>query len=136
MDLGPPSELYREVLMAVELKEEREVYLAPPHIAQELPGEIQRRMSTRSKMRRASRFCGRSRWQHLASGSTRGRRPRMKPRPKRCRSDTLVANRSLGAYETIVTESQPIGFEPRWPEVSFQELVRLAFRGGKLIDKF
>ena len=39
-----PSELYREVLMAVELKEEREVYLAPPHIAQELPGEIQRRM--------------------------------------------------------------------------------------------
>ena len=47
-----------------------------------------------------------------------------------------MANRSLGAYETIVTESEPAGFELKWPEVSFQELVRLAFRGGRLINDF
>jgi hypothetical protein len=46
----------------------------------------------------------------------------------------LVANRSLGAYETLVTENTSVGFEPKWPELTFQELIRIAFRGGKLID--
>ena len=39
-----PSEHYRAIFMSVELKEEGEIYLALPHIAQELPGEIQRKM--------------------------------------------------------------------------------------------
>jgi len=53
-----------------------------------------------------------------------------------CERIRLVANRSLGAYETIVTENSPTGFEPKWPELSFQELIRLAFKGGRLIDSF
>ena len=132
-----PSEFYREVLMAVELKEEREVYLAPPHIAQELPGEIQRRMLY--TVQNASRVT--FLWpvkvaapgERLDPWSMSAHEAAAKAMQERIR---LVANRSLGAYETIVTESQPIGFEPRWPEVSFQELVRLAFRGGRLIDSF
>ncbi len=132
-----PSELYREVLMAVELKEEREVYLAPPHIAQELPGEIQRRMLY--TVQNASRVT--FLWpvkvaapgERLDPWSTSAHEAAAKAMQERIR---LVANRSLGAYETIVTENQPVGFEPRWPEVSFQELIRLAFRGGKLIDNF
>jgi len=39
-----PGEEYRGVFMSIELKEEREMYVALPHVAQELPGEIQRRM--------------------------------------------------------------------------------------------
>jgi hypothetical protein len=35
---------YREVFMAIELKEENETYVVLPHIAAELPGEVQRRM--------------------------------------------------------------------------------------------
>src|SRR5262245_9452631 len=39
-----PGEDYRGVFMTIELKDEREMYVALPHIAQELPSEIQRRM--------------------------------------------------------------------------------------------
>jgi hypothetical protein len=35
-------------------------------------------------------------------------------------------NMSLGAYEMIVAES--ITIEPQWPTLSFQELLRIAFR--------
>ena len=38
----------------------------------------------------------------------------------------LAANRTLGAYETYVaTGDLP---EPEWPEKSFQDLLRVAFR--------
>jgi hypothetical protein len=39
----------------------------------------------------------------------------------------VKANMSLGAYEITVAES--VMAEPIWPEVPFQELIRLAFRG-------
>jgi hypothetical protein len=38
----------------------------------------------------------------------------------------LTANMSLGAYEATIAEA--ITSEPRWPEVSFQELLKIAFR--------
>jgi hypothetical protein len=38
----------------------------------------------------------------------------------------VSANTSLGAYELIVAEA--ITVEPTWPEVSFQDLIRIAFR--------
>ena len=131
------GEHYREVFMAVELKEEREVYLALPHIAQELPGEIQRRVLY--TVQNASRVTflwpvkAAAPGERLDPWSTSAHEAAGKAMQERIR---LVANRSLGAYETIVTESQPVGFEPRWPEVTYQELVRLAFRGGRLIDSF
>ena len=123
--------------MSIELKEEGEIYLAPPHIAQELPGEIQRRMFY--TVQNASRVT--YLWpvkvaapgERLDLWSTTAHDAAAKAMQERIR---LVSNRSLGAYETIVTDSPPVGFEPKWPEASFQELVRLAFRGGRLIDSF
>jgi hypothetical protein len=41
------------------------------------------------------------------------------------------ANMSLGAYEIYVAESTMS--EPEWPEINFQELIRLAFR-DRLVD--
>ena len=38
----------------------------------------------------------------------------------------LKANMSLGAYEITVAAS--VMAEPVWPELSFQELVRIAYR--------
>ena len=38
----------------------------------------------------------------------------------------IKANMSLGAYEITVAES--VMAEPVWPELSFQELVRIAYR--------
>ena len=35
-----PSSEYRAALAVIELKEDREIYLLPPHIARELPGEF------------------------------------------------------------------------------------------------
>ena len=39
----------------------------------------------------------------------------------------LQANRSLGAYETIVAEN--LEREPVWPEESFESLLNIAFKG-------
>jgi len=38
----------------------------------------------------------------------------------------VTANKSLSAYELTVAEA--IATEPQWPEVSFQELIKVAFR--------
>jgi hypothetical protein len=43
----------------------------------------------------------------------------------------VKANMALGGYEMFVAESAMV--EPAWPEVTFQELIRLAFR-DRLID--
>jgi hypothetical protein len=44
----------------------------------------------------------------------------------------LKANMSLGAYELFAAESAMS--EPTWPDLPFQELVRIAFR-DRLIDR-
>jgi hypothetical protein len=38
----------------------------------------------------------------------------------------VKANINLGAYE--MSAAQSVMSEPEWPEVSFQEIIRLAFR--------
>jgi hypothetical protein len=44
----------------------------------------------------------------------------------------VKANKHLGAYEMFVAESTMS--EPAWPEASFQDLIKLAFR-DRLITK-
>ena len=39
----------------------------------------------------------------------------------------VSANMQLGAYE--VTRAPSMAVEPTWPEMSFQDLLRIAFRG-------
>jgi hypothetical protein len=43
----------------------------------------------------------------------------------------VKANTSLGAYE--IFEAASTLLDPVWPELTFNELVRIAFR-GKLVD--
>jgi hypothetical protein len=42
----------------------------------------------------------------------------------------LQSDRSLGAYSTVVRDGGP---EPAWPNISMQEIVKIAFK-GKIID--
>ena len=44
----------------------------------------------------------------------------------------LTANRSLGAYE--ITAAESLIADPVWPEQSFEELIRIAFR-DRLVDR-
>jgi hypothetical protein len=108
-----------------------------PHIAQELPSEIQRRMIYTAQNASRVTFLWHVRMaapgERLDDWSISAHEAAAKAMHQRIR---LVSNRSLGAYETIVTENSPTGFEAKWPELSFQELIRLAFKGGRLIDSF
>jgi hypothetical protein len=132
-----PDAAYRETLMCVELKEEGEIYLCLPHVARELPGEIGRRTIYTAQNASHVTFL----WpvkvaapgERLDPWSLSAHEAAAKAMTQRIR---LSANRSLGAYETLVTESTPIGFEPKWPEASFRELLTLGFRAGRLIENF
>jgi hypothetical protein len=44
----------------------------------------------------------------------------------------IKANRDLGAYETWEAES--VMAEPVWPELSFQQLIKIAFRDRIIAD--
>ena len=44
----------------------------------------------------------------------------------------IKANMNLGAYEMYVAENEKIP-DPTWPELSFDEIIRIAFR-DRLID--
>ena len=44
----------------------------------------------------------------------------------------VTANMALGAYEVAVAET--ITTEPQWPDASFQDLLRIAFKGRLITD--
>jgi hypothetical protein len=122
-----PSEEYRADFPMIELKDDREEFIVGRHLVGELTSEIVlktlftainrqgvvflwpvrlpdpegRQMEWRRSMREAAEI-GTSQW------------VRMK------------ANMSLGAYEMSVAESAMA--EPVWPEASFQDLIKIAFR--------
>jgi uncharacterized protein YbdZ (MbtH family) len=130
-----PSEDYRDVFWAISLKDENETYMAVPHIASEFQGEITRKMFY--LVQNASRVS--YLWpvkmaapgERLDGWSISAHEAAERAMVERVR---LVANRSLGAYETFTSDNTPVGFEPKWPDKTFQELIRIAFKGGRLID--
>ena len=44
----------------------------------------------------------------------------------------ISANMSLGAYDVAVAPAQVA--EPVWPDISFQEIIRIAFRDKMISD--
>jgi hypothetical protein len=110
----------------IDLKEEREVYLVPQTLAHELVGEflpfvlyttINRQGVTRLWNVRVPDADGRAMEWHrsAAEAAERGMTHWIH----------VTANMSLGAYETRVSDSTA---EPQWPEHTFNELLRIAFR--------
>jgi hypothetical protein len=123
-----PSPEYRENFALIDLKEDREDFLVRPELVPELAGELVYKTIFTAINRQGVLFL----W------------PIRLPTPNDRRSDNwarsareaaevamgqwvrLKSNMSLGAYEITVAES--VMAEPEWPDLSFQELVRIAYR--------
>jgi hypothetical protein len=122
-----PGAEYREPLAVIELKDDREFYLLPPPIARELPGEFVMVMLFTAINRqgvvhlwpvRLPASDGRINKWHLSAMEAAELAMKRWLRVK--------ANMALGAYEMF--EAAGTIPDPEWPPLSFQELVRIAFR--------
>jgi hypothetical protein len=122
-----PSPDFRENLALIDLKDEREDYLVRPEVLPELTGEVVFKTIFTAINRQGVLFL----W------------PVRLPAPDDRKSDwhrsareaaelaiekwvRLKANQSLGAYEITVAES--VMANPVWPQLTFQELLRIAYR--------
>jgi len=123
---------YRAALAIIELKEDREIYLVPLAVARELPGEfvmatvytaINRQGVVHLWPVRLPASDGRILEWHRSAAEAAELAMHGWVRIK--------ANMSLGAYEMF----QAAGTipDPEWPELSFQELLRIGFR-DRLVD--
>lgn len=118
---------YRADLAMIELKEEREQYLVRPEMFGELTGETTAVTVYTAVNRQGVVFL----WP-VALPSPDGR-PNEWHRSAREAAEMargkwlrVRANMSLGAYEmTVATGAMA---DPTWPDLSFQELLRVAFR--------
>jgi hypothetical protein len=129
-----PAAEYRMTAAVIELKEDREVYLLTPAIARELPGEFVMVTIYTAINRQGVLFLwpvklpspdGRvNEWHRSAQEAAEMAMKRWV---------RVKANMSLGAYE--IFEAASTIADPRWPELSFQELLRIAFR-DRLVDRF
>jgi hypothetical protein len=122
-----PEPAYRENFALVELKDDREDFLVRPEILPELAGEVVYKTLFTAINRQGVVFLWpvklpapddrKSEWPRSA---------REAAEMAMTRWIRMKANLSLGAYEITVAESTMA--DPVWPDLSFQELVRLAFR--------
>jgi hypothetical protein len=123
---------YRAALAIIELKEDREVYLVPPMVARELPGEF--------SMATVYTAINRQGVVHLWPVRLPGTDGRVLEWHRSAADAALLAmrrwvrikaNMSLGAYE--VFEAASTIPDPQWPDLPFQELLRIGFR-DRLVD--
>ena len=122
-----PSPDYRENFAMIDLKDDREDYLVRPEILPDLAGEVDYKTIFTAINRQGVVFL----W------------PIRLPAPDDRKSDwprsqreaaelamrqwiRLKANMSLGAYEITMAES--VMAEPVWPELSYQQLLSIAYR--------
>lgn len=116
-------------LALIELKEEREAYLLTPDVAEALPGEYSL-VTLHTVVNRQGVVLlwpvklpgpdGRANPWHASAADA----------AERAKSKWLrvQANMSLGAYEQFVAEGKLP--DPEWPDLPFNELLRIAFRDG------
>jgi hypothetical protein len=129
----PPGSDFRAELAVIELKDDRETYLLLPSIAKQLPGEfvmvtlyttINRQSVTHLWPVRLPAPDGRINEWHRSAAEAAELAMRRWIRVK--------ANMSLGAYEMF--EAASTIPDPAWPDLTLQQLIRIAFR-DRLVDK-
>jgi hypothetical protein len=123
-----PDAAYRESFAMVELKEDREEYLvAGAGLAAELAAEIVNKILFTAINRQGVVFLWPVRLPGPDGKEMEWHRSARDAAEEATRHWIRVSpNMSLGAYEMIVAEA--ITSAPNWPEVGFQELIRIAFR--------
>jgi len=122
-----PGESYRLETAVLELKEDRETYLVEPELWHELPGEIIPKVLYTTMNRqgvlsiwpiRLPQEDGRhDEWSRSALEAAEMAQKRW---------IRVTANMSLGAYEVYEAVSKLP--DPEWPEIDFEEILRIAFR--------
>lgn len=127
------SEKYRMALAVILLKEDSETFLLPPHIARELPGEFVMVMMRTVITRQGTVFLwpiplpdadGKINEWHKSAAEAAEHAVKRWVR--------IVSNKAIRGYDLI--EADGTIADPKWPDVSFQELVRIAFR-DRLVDR-
>jgi hypothetical protein len=129
-----PDPAYRLTPAAIiELKEDRETYLVHPAIAQQLPGEFSAATLNTTINRQGVLQIwpvklpgpdGKHNEWHRSAGEAAERATEQWVRVK--------SNTSLGAYE--IEEASGNLTEPVWPDISFQEILKVAFR-DRYVDR-
>jgi hypothetical protein len=129
-----PAPEYRLTPAAIiEVKEDREVYLVTPDMAQALPGEfatvtlfttINRQGTLHLWPVKLPNPVGRHNEWHrsAAEGAERAMKKWVR----------VTASMSLGAYEIFEASGDPP--DPVWPDFSFQEILKIAFR-DRIVDR-
>jgi hypothetical protein len=122
-----PEPEYRENFAMIDLKDEGEGYLVRPEIMQELTGEIVLKTVFTAINRQGVTFL----WP-VRLPAPDDRKSEW-PRSERMGAELAMTqwvrtrpNMSLGAWEHTIAKS--VMAAPVWPEQSYQELVRIAFR--------
>jgi len=123
-----PGEDWRLETMVLEIKEDRETYLVAPELWPELPGELVPKVLLTTINRQGViaiwpvRLPGedgrQDNWSRSAlEAADLGQRNWIR----------LVANMSLGGYEIYQATRDDLP-EPIWPDLSFQEILKIAFQ--------
>ena len=122
-----PDPAYRLETAVLELKEDSATYLVAPQLRAELPGEIVPKVLVTAITRQGHVFLWPIRMPDETGKLDEWNRSALEAAKLAERSwIRLAANRALGAYETFVsTGDLP---DPEWPDKTFQELLRIAFR--------
>lgn len=128
-----PDSTFRLETAVIELKEDRETYLIDPELWHELPGEIVPKVLFTTMNRqgvlslwpiRLPREDGRhDEWNRSALEAAELAQSKWL---------RVAANMSLGAYEVYEAVSKLP--EPEWPEVTFPEILKIAFRDRFITD--
>lgn len=130
-----PDERFRLTPAAIiEMREDREVYLVAPNMASELVGEFSSATLFTAITRQGVLFV----WHVKLPGPDGKHNPwhasaaRAAERSM-ARWIRIAANINLGAYE--IFEATSALSEPQWPDLTFEEILKVAFR-DRIVDNF
>ena len=124
---------FRENIAVIELKDDREVYLVPPAVANDLPGEFAMVSIFTAINRQGVVFLWPVRLPSPDGRVIEWHRSLNEAAERAMTSWIRVkANMSLGAYEMF--EAASTIPDPKWPAVTFPELLRTAFKHRLVTD--
>jgi len=122
-----PAPDYRDNFAMIDLKDDREEYLVQPAILPELTSEVVYKTVFTAVNRQGVVFLRPVRLPAPDDRKTEWHRSaREAAELAMTRWVRMKANMSLGAYEITVADS--VMADPVWPELSYAELLRIAFR--------
>ena len=130
-----PSEKYRMAVAVIILKEDSETFLLPPHIARELPGEFAMVMMHTTITRQGVIFLWPIRLPDADGKINEWHRSAADAAEHATKEWVRIkANKAIRGYELFPAPAESQSWAPTWPDLSFQELVRIAFR-DRLVDR-